>query len=120
MLGKFMRQSNVPTAIHWHDRALLDQVAREMRAAEPTARIVLYGSRARGDARPDSDWDLLVLVDGVVTDERFRELRRRLFELEIEADAVLSTNVESKADWDSALFRAMPYRANVERDGIEL
>jgi len=30
-----------------------------IRATEPTAQIILYGSRARGDAREDSDWDVL-------------------------------------------------------------
>jgi predicted nucleotidyltransferase len=26
-------------------------------------RVILFGSRARGDARPDSDWDVLILLD---------------------------------------------------------
>ena len=34
-----------------------------IREVEPTAQIILYGSRARGDAREDSDWDVLTIVD---------------------------------------------------------
>ncbi len=33
--------------------------------AERLVAAVLFGSRARGDARPDSDWDLLVLAEGL-------------------------------------------------------
>ncbi|GHU69545.1 hypothetical protein FACS189413_08640 [Bacteroidia bacterium] len=29
----------------------------------PNDRLILFGSQARGDARPDSDWDLLVLLN---------------------------------------------------------
>jgi predicted nucleotidyltransferase len=39
---------------------LRDLVHRVVRAAQPE-RIVLFGSRARGDSRPDSDIDLLVI-----------------------------------------------------------
>jgi predicted nucleotidyltransferase len=36
-------------------------------------RIILFGSQARGDARPDSDVDLLVVFDGYV-DRRERQI----------------------------------------------
>ena len=43
------------------DRALLDEVVRRIRQAGAPERIVLFGSHARGTARPDSDLDLLIV-----------------------------------------------------------
>lgn len=43
------------------DDALLDEIVGRMRAAGRPQRIVLFGSRARGGARADSDIDLLVI-----------------------------------------------------------
>lgn len=102
------------------ERNLLGHVAEAIRAIEPTARIILYGSRARGDAAPDSDWDLLVLVDGPADHQRAATLRDRLFDLGLEVDTVFSVAVEGKHDWNSPLFRAMPFHAGVVREGVEL
>ncbi len=38
-------------------------ISKNIRLIDPKADIILYGSRARGDERPDSDWDILVLTD---------------------------------------------------------
>jgi predicted nucleotidyltransferase len=42
---------------------VISMIRDTIREAEPTAQIILYGSRARGDAREDSDWDVLAIVD---------------------------------------------------------
>ncbi len=42
---------------------------------ERIERVVLYGSRARGDARPDSDYDVAVFLKGL-TSSRWGEVRR--------------------------------------------
>ncbi|MGE0578613.1 nucleotidyltransferase domain-containing protein [Reyranella sp.] len=40
---------------------------------ERVAKVVLFGSRARGDSRPDSDWDIAVfLTDDPTLDDRYR------------------------------------------------
>ncbi len=44
-------------------KAIEDQVVGNVVAHFPEVeRIILFGSRARGDARPDSDWDFLIIM----------------------------------------------------------
>ena len=58
-----MAGSSRPSSYHdVVDEPLLRTIAAEIQAAIPGAEVRLFGSRARGTARPDSDLDLLVTV----------------------------------------------------------
>jgi predicted nucleotidyltransferase len=103
-----------------HAQVLLHRIRDTIRSIEPAARIILYGSRARGDARPDSDWDLLILLNGAVDHHRAATVHHRLYDLELESDTMLSTMVLSNAAWENPLSRAMPFYTNVMGEGIEL
>ncbi len=100
--------------------ALLEQVKRAVSKIEPDAEIILYGSRAREDSRVQSDWDFLVLLNGPVDDERTDKVRHRLYEIEWENDEVLCCIVRSRQEWNSSLWKNMPFRQNVEQEGIVL
>ena len=41
---------------------IVNQISQAIRRVDPTATAILYGSEARGDARPDSDIDVAVIV----------------------------------------------------------
>jgi predicted nucleotidyltransferase len=99
---------------------LLQYIKKSIHELEPTAEIILYGSRARHQGTPESDWDLLILLDGQVNDERIDNIRHRLYELEWEHDEVLCSVIRSREEWDSARYNAMPFHQNVVRDGIVL
>ncbi len=55
--------------------SLIDRTAQALLAAAPPgSRVILFGSHARGLARPDSDWDFLVVEPEVK--DRFNEMVR--------------------------------------------
>ncbi len=99
---------------------LLAQVKAAVLAIEPGAEVILYGSRARGEAEPDADWDILVLLDGDVNAERITRTRHQVYEVEWKTGEVLSTIVEGREEWDGPLSRGTPFRRNVEREGVVL
>lgn len=86
----------------------------------PDAQIILYGSRARGDARIDSDYDLIVLVKEPVNWQLERIINDRLYVIELETDTLLSTQIIPLAMWNSPVFRAQPFVQNVMREGIRI
>ena len=77
---------------------LLQQIKELVCEIEPTAQIFLYGSRARNDARPDSDRDLLILVDGVVNPFRRDSIRHQIYEIEWEIGEVICSIIRSRQE----------------------
>jgi predicted nucleotidyltransferase len=73
------------------DEALIAEAAGRLNAAAPGARVILFGSRARGEANADSDLDLLVIEPHEVTLRRAEtaRLRRELRELEVALDVIV-------------------------------
>ena len=88
-------------------------------AIDPKAEVILYGSRARGDERHDSDWDILVLTDYSVDLITERKFRNKLYDLELETGEPLSIFVYSKNDWQTKQ-RITPFYENVTQEGVRL
>jgi predicted nucleotidyltransferase len=86
---------------------------------DPVADVVLYGSRARGDSREDSDWDVLVLTNYPVDLKKESEFRDNLYELELETGEPFSVFVYSKNDWKTKYHFSSFYH-NVIEEGISI
>ncbi|MFW5851572.1 MAG: nucleotidyltransferase domain-containing protein [Bacteroidota bacterium] len=81
--------------------------------------VILYGSRARGDERPDSDWDLLILTNYTVDLLIERKFRDKLYDLELETGEPFSIFIYSKSDWQTKQ-RITPFYYNVTQEGVTI
>jgi predicted nucleotidyltransferase len=99
---------------------LLKRVKRVVHEVEPEADIVLYGSRAHGEAHAEPDWDFLMLLDGVVDDARIDAIRHRLYEIEWDCGEVLCSIVRSRQEWGLSLHQAAPFAKILREQGIRV
>ena len=91
-----------------------------VRASYPSATVVLYGSQARGQAGPESDVDLLVLLNEDVTPEKKRVVRGALYEIGLMEDLVITAIVRSHKAWNSPISQVTPLYKAIDQEGIEL
>lgn len=83
-------------------------------------KFILFGSRARGDYRQDSDWDLLVVIDKAITFPEKRvltaKIKRKLGECRIPNDVILKSESSFSADKD--IIGNISFFA--QKEGIEI
>ena len=107
-------EQNLPSA----DIEVLKRCKAAIKGIVPDAEVILYGSRARGQAAADSDYDLLVLTDLEADLDLEEEIRSAVFDLQLEYDVLLSVFAYNRGQWSSPLYRAMPFHKNIDREGI--
>ena len=99
---------------------ILKRVKNAVLKIEPSAEIILFGSRARNDYTTASDWDFLILVDGDVDYVRTDRIRHLLHEIGWDTGEVLSCIVRSRIVWESPQYRVMPLYAEIKLEGIKI
>lgn len=97
---------------------ILSAVKSRITKIDSDAKIILFGSRARNDAKKGSDWDFLILTHFAITRDLKNEISDVLFETELETDEVLTGLIQNIYSWQD--YANTPLYNNILKDGIEL
>jgi predicted nucleotidyltransferase len=101
-------------------RNIIEKVKQTVKSVAPDATVLLYGSYARNEEKPNSDIDLLILLNKEnITWEDEKKITFPLYDIEFEEGIIVSPLVLSKIVWEKR-HRITPFFENISKEGIVL
>lgn len=98
---------------------IMSMIGTAVHSTEPTAETILFGSQARGDARSDSDWDVVIIVDSPnVSKSQFKKLSYDIWVMGLNTGIEINPLIYTRQQWDNA--RPTLFKYNVMNDGIRI
>lgn len=99
---------------------ILDNIKDRLKSTLPNdGMAILFGSQARGDAKADSDWDVLVIVDKEsLAPQDYDDFTYPLTTLGWDMNVDINPILYTKKEWEAS--RISPFYHNVTKDGIRI
>lgn len=103
-----------------NEQMMSELIKQNVHEIDNTAQVWLYGSRARGEAREDSDWDVLVLSQkDKLTFKEEEKFMDHICELMVKTGQAIQLFAYGMKDWHTR-HSITPFYKNIQADAILL
>ncbi len=100
------------------DRAL-KELRKSVTSEYPVIDMRLYGSKARGDADPDSDLDVMIEISHC-TPQIMADIDDMVYRINLENDVLISTLIFGRTELENGPMSESPIYKVIQREGIPL
>ena len=104
--------------IHKNDRLAIEIASKRLRHTLPIEKIILFGSKVRGDDDSESDIDLLLLTKRLITWNERKAIIDSLYDIQLDYEVIFSPFVVHSKDWYEGSFSVMPICNEILREGV--
>ena len=116
----FIQKTISKTGLRKNEKEALEELKVKILKKFTDAKIILYGSKARGDFNKESDIDLLILIGKKISTKLEEEIYHISYEIELKYNVVFGVIIENQEFWETPLANAMPLHWNIDREGIAI
>ena len=114
--GEATMKSLQQTVLHKNERNAIAAAARLLKEKYSIDRIILFGSKARGDSDASSDIDLLLISSTKLHWRDEKAVVDALFDIGMEHDVIFSPLFAAADEWEG-IFKSFPIYREITRDG---
>ena len=95
----------------------IDAAIKMLKSEFSVSKVILFGSKARGDHDEHSDIDLLVVASKLLHWKEEKAIVGALFDIGMEYDVIFSPLFTSVDEWENGIFTEFPVYQEISRDG---
>jgi uncharacterized protein len=95
----------------------IEAAIRMLKSEFSVSKVILFGSKARGDYDEHSDIDLLVITSRLLHWKEEKAIVGALFDIGMKYDVIFSPLFTFVAEWENGIFKEFPVYQEISRDG---
>jgi len=100
-----------------NERDAIEAAIRMLKREFPIVKVILFGSKARGDHDEHSDIDLLVVASRLLHWKEEKAIVGALFDIGMENDVIFSPLFTFSDEWEKGIFTEFPVYREILQDG---